>query len=1427
MADDLQLLINVKSNADEATRGLDRLQGSVAKNAKAIELLQKDYKVLDRAFNKNNLTAQQYAKGVQQVDAAIEQLHASNNAMVSSTERVTKSLEKANVAQQKFENTSRKGMRRVELVAQQAGYQIGDLAVQIQGGTNAAVALGQQGSQLLGFFGPAGALAGAGLAIATAFIAPFIKAKEKAEDFYDLLEERAVKLELLKKGIESEEAGQAQEALLAAREELERYRKNAESIEELTDLQVQKLQSQEALVAKLEDELQYYADLQQAIEVAGNLAADLTAAGDERINNAQEELDLQANMENLVRLFYNYRLSEEEKLTAAQKANYDKAESSLSTQLALVQAEISLRQNYTDEQYIQNRLEQIKVDLMAEQNGLTVNQRNKLVELIAQLQTEKELLDDINKAEVRRLAIIEARKSSGQREPTFDPRDPSYVGAEKARLQRLKDMIESGELYNSTLDKTTKKTKANTGATKDNRTAYEKAMMTATEFADALDRQVIGAVDGVANAFSDFLAGGLKDFKSFVGSIKDMFIRLLADMAAMALQRKILIPIAAGFAGGFGSAAAGATTANLIAGGGIGGTLALGASSLGMGASAALGIGGYASAGMFNVGANAAVATAAGASPMMATIGAAIPPLIAVAAVIGLFTKKTKELDNGLKVTVDGMESLVETFRVTQSSRLFGLLKGSKKTSMTEMTEGPLVDAIKMMQQSVVGLAQTLGFGAESFNNFSYDFKLSLKGMTEEEQLQALQEELLKMADSMAELVPLVGSFNELAAVAQERVALENQLLQAEGDIVELRKRELATVHILNQELAARLHVLQAEADMQGALGAFAAGIAEQQGLIRRAVDALVKPLQDAIDRTKSEAQKSYAIFREAADKARSEAQTLVDIIRGAISGRTIRSEAAERMRYTVAQQQLAGFAAGGAFDEASLRRAVEGVSIDSSKFFGSFEDYARDFYKTQISLSELEAKASEELSEVEQQIEVAEKQYEVSMGTYQEVVDLNTAIKNLATDLNIYDATLTANQPLLETITSTGETQIETLDAVLVEVTKQVNSLLGIENSLADLVGGNVSIGEALGVLGIEAEGLNGGVLAIDAVVTDLQGNVSDLGLYVVDLNGTALKLDTSVFSLGGTVVDLDGTVTDLFGGINLLDGTVDGLGTKVDELGVHTDDLGIDINNLGTTLSEAMGGLGSTVTSLTGAIGQLAASQNALAAAQQAQAAAAANAQQAIANKSITELEAQAANINVPEEIKIVSTTARGKGGGFFGLFQSDKSSYVTVSGDASEFGATGSGTQFHSKQGGTSEEVAHATSMAEAAIAKRNEQIATANASLDELRNQIIELGGTPTFAMGGMHSGGLRLVGERGPELEVTGPSRIYNKRDTMEMLSGASSETASEIRMLRREVSELRAEQRKIGVENVKYNKKTYDLNREWDVVGLPATRTAS
>lgn len=75
-----------------------------------------------------------------------------------------------------------------------------------------------------------------------------------------------------------------------------------------------------------------------------------------------------------------------------------------------------------------------------------------------------------------------------------------------------------------------------------------------------------------------------------------------------------------------------------------------------------------------------------------------------------------------------------------------------------------------------------------------------------------------------------------------------------------------------------------------------------------------------------------------------------------------------------------------------------------------------------------------------------------------------------------------------------------------------------------------------------------------------------------------------------------------------------------------------------------------------------------------------------------------------------------------------------------------------------------------------------------------------GSVPKFADGGYHSGGLRLVGENGPELEYTGPSNIINANDTRSILSGGNNaELIAEIKELRRDLLvELRADKTQRG-----------------------------
>ena len=94
---------------------------------------------------------------------------------VGKTEKAVRGL--GNAAQ-----VSGKKMNRMTVGMQQAGYQVGDFAVQVQGGTNWMLALGQQGTQLLGIFGAGGAIAGAALAITTAIVRPLMEATSVAGD---------------------------------------------------------------------------------------------------------------------------------------------------------------------------------------------------------------------------------------------------------------------------------------------------------------------------------------------------------------------------------------------------------------------------------------------------------------------------------------------------------------------------------------------------------------------------------------------------------------------------------------------------------------------------------------------------------------------------------------------------------------------------------------------------------------------------------------------------------------------------------------------------------------------------------------------------------------------------------------------------------------------------------------------------------------------------------------------------------------------------------------------------------------------------------------------------------------------------------------------------------------------------------------------
>ncbi|MFM4370986.1 tail protein (tape measure) [Klebsiella pneumoniae] len=77
---------------------------------------------------------------------------------------------------------------------QQAGYQIQDFIVQVQGGQSALVAFSQQGSQLAGAFGPGGAIIGALIALGTVVAGTLISSLNGGKSAMDALKDAAERM---------------------------------------------------------------------------------------------------------------------------------------------------------------------------------------------------------------------------------------------------------------------------------------------------------------------------------------------------------------------------------------------------------------------------------------------------------------------------------------------------------------------------------------------------------------------------------------------------------------------------------------------------------------------------------------------------------------------------------------------------------------------------------------------------------------------------------------------------------------------------------------------------------------------------------------------------------------------------------------------------------------------------------------------------------------------------------------------------------------------------------------------------------------------------------------------------------------------------------------------------------------------------------
>ena len=122
-----------------------------------------------------------FTDSVEDADKAVDDFGTAIDRTGKQTKKATNNVKQANTEVKK----STKFFKLQKGASQQAGYQLQDFAVQVQGGTSALTAFGQQGSQLAGILGPGGALLGAVIAIGSAVGGVLYKALTSATEETD------------------------------------------------------------------------------------------------------------------------------------------------------------------------------------------------------------------------------------------------------------------------------------------------------------------------------------------------------------------------------------------------------------------------------------------------------------------------------------------------------------------------------------------------------------------------------------------------------------------------------------------------------------------------------------------------------------------------------------------------------------------------------------------------------------------------------------------------------------------------------------------------------------------------------------------------------------------------------------------------------------------------------------------------------------------------------------------------------------------------------------------------------------------------------------------------------------------------------------------------------------------------------------------
>lgn len=455
-------------------------------------------------------------------------------------------------------------------------------------------------------------------------------------------------------------------------------------------------------------------------------------------------------------------------------------------------------------------------------------------------------------------------------------------------------------------------------------------------------------------------------------------------------------------------------------------------------------------------GASGALATAQAAgtgSSIMAGAAAAGPYVAAAIAALnalGAF-RSTKTVGGGLTGQLGGD---LQAYDLTRRS---GTMFSGPDYSVRNLRATPetqaLNDAFISIRSNTAKMAESLGLSTDKIKDFTMsvgDVKvhpdidklgLVLDGLSDEQRVQKINEALTKSSDAMAELVLGAGATMEQLAsmynqVMQERYNLETQLLELQGDIVELRRREREELHESNRALYDQINALKDQkAAAEAAAVAAKSATDDAYSALQRAINAEKKSLDNLIEARKAEAS-AISDQIKSTESSINTLQSIFDLLENNIRELYREVDATSAMEFRTARAFISRTATGNVVpDEEELANAIESVRFGIDKtYYKTKVDAERDRIILANELSDIQNLTGEQLTNeqrilkalndqldsVNNQIEVLNSQklaLDATLENAKVQLDvlrgIDLSVKNLATALGDFTSRIIAESAL------------------------------------------------------------------------------------------------------------------------------------------------------------------------------------------------------------------------------------------------------------------------------------------------------------------------------------------------------------------------------------------------------------------------------